>query len=1151
MRFKGVLAGTLAAAWCGVAALAAAAPKPEARPAAPKAPAPMPVPADPKVSPEAAEFFETHVRPVLAEQCYNCHGPKLQQAGLRVDSLAAMLRGTDAGKPALVPGDPDKSSLIQAIRWEHKVKMPPQGKLPDKAIEALTQWVKMGAPWPGGGAQATVSPEQQAKKHWAFQPVRKPAVPAVKNKAWVKTPIDAFVLAKLEKKGMAPSPPADRRTLIRRASFDLIGLPPTAEEVEEFVNDKSPDAWEKVIDRLLASPHYGERWGRYWLDVARYADTKGYVFQEERRYPFAYTYRDWVIRAFNEDLPYDQFLIRQLAADHLQLGEDKRSLAAMGFLTLGRRFLNNQADIIDDRLDVVFRGTQALTVGCARCHDHKFDPIPIKDYYSLYGVFASSTEPQDLPLIAVPAQTEAYQAYERELKKLEAEMDSFRTKKHGEKLAELRARAADYLLAAHEAGRPNADVNGIARSRDLSQLALRRWMSFLAETRKAHHPVMAAWHAFAAVPDNEFAAKGSSLAAKLAANNDPQNRLNPLVAQAFAGQAPASLKEVAQRYGQVLASVNKPDVLPDAGQEEVRQVLYGQNSPLNLGLDQVDQLFNRADRNQAQAIKQKVDRFKATNPAAPARAMVMVDAPNPNNPRVFLRGNPNNPGPEVPRQFLAVLSGPSRKPFEKGSGRLEMAQAIAGKDNPLTARVMVNRVWIGHFGAGLVRTPSDFGLRSDPPTHPELLDWLASYFVAGNEEMGKRGNEKTDISSLPHSPISSPKPWSVKKLHRQIMLSATYQQSSDVNLNYARLDPENKLLSRMNRRRLDFEAMRDSLLAASGQLDDEMGGPAVDLLKAPYSGRRTVYGFIDRQNLPGLFRIFDFASPDTHSPQRYNTTVPQQALFMLNSPFVVEQARKLASRQEVTSQTRAADRVRQLYRLAYGRDPDPEEATLALRFLKGAQALDTEEEAKEPQVWQYGYGEVDETAGRLKSFEKLPYFNNYNWQGGAQLPDPKTGWVFVSANGGHPGNDLKHASIRRWAAPRDGVVSIAGTVEHPNEEGDGVRARIISSRAGILGTWTAQHSKAATDLERVEVKAGDTLDFVVDCRTGPNHDSFTWAPVIRLVEGTAGAQSADGQTEWNARTGFSGPKVVDSKSLSPWEKYAQVLLLSNEFMFVD
>jgi hypothetical protein len=724
-------------------------------------------------SPQALEQFEKVVRPLLVENCVGCHGPDKTRGGLRLDTKAFFLKG-GANGPVVVPGDPDRSPLIRAVRHQAEPKMPPKGPLDDDAVAALTDWVRGGAAWPddrGGSGPATVAEVRQS--HWAFRPVRKPAVPAVKHLDRVHTPVDAFLLAALEAKGLEPAPEADRRTLLRRVSFDLTGLPPTPEEAEAFVNDKAPDAYEKVVERLLASPAYGERWGRHWLDVARYADTKGYVFTEERRFPYAYTYRDYVIRSFNDDLPYDQFVLQQLAADRLPLGDDKRPLAALGFLTLGRRFLNNQHDIIDDRIDVVTRGLLGLSVTCARCHDHKFDPVPTQDYYSLYGVFASSEEPRELPLIGAGEDGPERRAFEAELKKRQDAVAEFR------------------------------------------------------EANKA------------------------DLAAR-----------------------------------------------------------------------------NRAARDKLKALEKKVEEWQATSPVAPPRAMVLADRATPVSPVVFRRGNPNNRGEAVPRRFLEVLS-PDRKPFSEGSGRLELARAVADKDNPLTARVLVNRVWAWHFGRGLVASASNFGLRGEPPSHPELLDWLAATFVEDG--------------------------WSVKKLHRHIVLSAAYRQSSSAGAKLLAADPDNRLLGRMSRRRLELEPLRDSLLTAAGRLDRTVGGRAVDLLATPFATRRTVYGFIDRQNLPGLFRTFDLASPDASSPGRFETTVPQQALFLLNSPFVAEQARHFVARPDVAGLKTDAERIDRLHRIAYGRPADLDEVRLGLAFL--AAAKKTEGQAGKLTAWEQ-YGQV-------------------------------------------------------------------------------------------------------------------------------------------------------------------------------------------------
>jgi hypothetical protein len=878
------------------------------------------------LTPEAVEFFENKIRPVLAERCYSCHSAAAAslKGGLRLDAREGVLKGGSSGKPAVVPGNPGASQLLAAIRWDNKdLRMPPkeEHRLTPQQVADFEAWVKMGAPDPRVGGAAPGAPS--GKDHWAFKKPQEPKVPEVKDKGWAKNGIDPFILAKLEAKGLKAAPTADKRTLIRRATFDLTGLPPTPEEVAAFEADTSPDAFAKVVDRLLASPHYGERWARHWLDVARYADSKGYVFEEERKFPFAYTYRDWVVRALNEDLPYDQFLVQQVAADKLPPGEDKRPLAAMGFLTIGRRFLNNQPDIIDDRLDVVTRGMMALTVQCARCHDHKYDPIPIDDYYSLYGVFASSREPgaAELPVIGMPSEAAKNEAFEKELAKRKAQVDEFLKKQHAELTPKLRT--ADsikaYLTACYEfdlqGEKDRQEERRFASSRELSGYVLARWRGFLRERREAgggHDPVFAPWYAYAALPPGEFAAKAKEVTERVVEKAPADKPVNPLVAEKFAGKPPASIGEVAQRYAELLASFDKPEALPDAQQEKVRLVLNGPASPVNVPLSEANNLLRRDTRNTLRDLQKKVEAFQANNPDAPPRAMVLVDSERPTNPRVFLRGNPASPGKEVPRQFLAVLSGEKREPFKDGSGRLELAKAIASPDNPLTARVIVNRLWGWHFGQGLVRTPSDFGLRSDSPSHPELLDWLALRLVDGG--------------------------WSLKKLHRTIMLSATYQQGSEFNAVAYAADPENTLLWHVNRRRLEFEAMRDSMLAVTGKLDRAIGGRPVDITGDSNTPRRTIYGFIDRQNLPGMFRAFDFASPDQHSPQRFATTVPQQALFMMNSPFAVQQAKALVARPDVAQQAEPSAKVERMYRLLYGRSPTPEELWAAAEFIRGEEA---------------------------------------------------------------------------------------------------------------------------------------------------------------------------------------------------------------------
>ncbi|HXD89286.1 MAG TPA: PSD1 and planctomycete cytochrome C domain-containing protein, partial [Urbifossiella sp.] len=692
---------------------------------------------DPSSKPSAAqvEFFEAKVRPVLAAKCYSCHGAKKQSAGLRLDTAAGAKAGADDG-PVIQPGQPEKSRLIASVKRQGEHPMPPKEKLTADAVAILAEWVKLGAPYPADRVPSAADP----RKHWAYQPIQNPPVPKIDN-ARINNDIDRFVVAKLTDKGMSLAPPADKRTLLRRASYDLIGLPPTAEELDAFAADSSPDAFEKAVDKLLASPRYGERWGRYWLDVARYADTKGYVFQEERTFPFSYTYRDYVVRSFNEDKPFDRFIVEQLAADQLPLGADKRPLAAMGYVTLGRRFLNNQADIIDDRIDVVSRGLMGLTMSCARCHDHKFDPIPIKDYYSLYGVFASSVEPKELPLIGEVQRTPAVEAFEKEVAKREADYAATARKKHDAAMAKLRTAksVAEYLRAVFDAkGLTGRELNGFARERDLSRFVLEKWQTYFAEQTKVHSPIFSPLIAFHAAIGPDFDKKAAAIVARL--GRDPAKPVHPRVAKALKEAKLKSFRVAAEAVAQAIIDGQKDDAK--------LQAVLGPNGPVDIALEDTSKIQNRLDRDQLAALRKKIDAFKATNPAAPPRAHVLNDAPRPTQPVVFLRGNPNSRGPAVPRQFPEVLAGPSRKPFANGSGRLELAQAIASPTNPLTARVFANRVWIGHFGQGLVRTPSDFGLRSDPPTHPELLDWLASRFIRDG--------------------------WSVKKLHKTIMMSAAY-----------------------------------------------------------------------------------------------------------------------------------------------------------------------------------------------------------------------------------------------------------------------------------------------------------------------------------------------------------------------------------------
>ena len=734
----------------------------------------------------------------------------------------------------------------------------------------------------------------EASDHWAFQPVTRPSVPAVSGAAWPSGALDHFVLAKLREYGMQPARRAGRRTLIRRVTLDLTGLPPTPGEVDAFVAADSPGAYRRLVERVLASPRFGERWGRHWLDVARYADTKGYLAGNQARlFTHSYTYRDYVIDAFNADLPYDRFIIEQVAADKLELGDDKQPLAAMGFLTLGRRFLNNPHDIIDDRIDVVTRGMMGLTVSCARCHDHKYDPIPIADYYSLYGVFASSHEPGDKPFISDAIDPIQRAAFDEERKRREDKLNNYKREQYGRVREQVKEQTGDYVWAAHRAAKVSeGKVDELARKAKLDPELTRRWMGHLAKRRESGDPVFAAWFALTKLDAGSFGEQ-----AKAVLGGEPLANAHPAVRAALAEAG--SLEAATKSLGQLLYKAK-------SGQPKLREALHSDDSPAKLSDGDVNRVMDVAGREGIRSRKRKFDELEGEHPGAPNRAMVLLDNASPHDPRIFRRGNPGMKGDAVPRRFIAALSHGERKPFVEGSGRLEMAEAIADPGNPLTARVMANRVWQRLFGTGLVITPSDFGVRAEPPSHPKMLDFLAADFVDNG--------------------------WSVKALIRGIVTSSTYQQGETVHPKYAERDPGNRLLWQMNRKRLDFEAMRDSVLSVSGNLTLKQGGRSVHIANKPDARCRTVYGFVDRQNLPNLFRTFDFAGPDTTCPQRFTTTVPQQALYLLNSPFIETQAKHLDARSGVVSAD-DEERIRVIYHLAYQREPSAGELALAKRFV--------------------------------------------------------------------------------------------------------------------------------------------------------------------------------------------------------------------------
>ncbi len=722
-------------------------------------------------TPTDLEFFESKVRPLLVNRCHECHSAKAKKVKgkLLLDSRTGILKGGYRG-PAVVPGEPDKSLLIQAVRYaKEDLQMPKSGKLPAKEIATLEEWVRRGAIYPGpvvALANDAGIDWAKGRTFWSLQPPKQLPPPAVRDKNWPQRPIDAFILAELEKRNLTPTKPAERRVLIRRATFDLIGLPPTPDEIDAFVNDKTSDAYAKLIDRLLASPQYGERWGRFWLDLARYCDIAEPWAQGKGQ---AWLYRDWIVQALNDDLPYDEFVKKQLAADLLPNAVPK-DRAALGYLGLSPSYWKElllDKDVIkgvvaeewEERIGAVGSTFLGLTVACARCHDHKFDPISTQDYYALAGIFASIKH-TDVSLLA------------------------------------------------------DADTRAIQ------------------ETLKKIEPL--------------------------------QERLKKIAKSTVADEK----KEAAELSARI---------------DALKKATPNFDTPMAPGVIEAS-LHVLAD--------------------GPHKTKLVYKPGEPQDVAVQKRGTPTNLGPIVPRRFLTVLSDETPKPFTQGSGRLELARAIVNEGAPLSARVIVNRVWKQHFGAGIVETPSDFGMQGARPTHPELLDDLTARFIRNG--------------------------WSLKWLHREIMLSAAYRQASGHDKEKNAIDPDNRWLWRMNRRRLEVEAWRDAMLAVSGTLDLKCGGPPIDLGEQK-NNRRTIYGAVKRREIHDMLRLFDFPDPVTHSAARVPTTTPLQQLFTLNSPFMQQQANALVKRLKSESSDEA--RVRRAYLLLYGRTATDAQIGLAREFL--------------------------------------------------------------------------------------------------------------------------------------------------------------------------------------------------------------------------
>ena len=1003
------------------------------------------------------EYFETKIRPVLVEHCYSCHsaaakaGNKLK-GGLLLDTRQGILTGGDSGA-AVSPASPQDSLLLGALTHED-FEMPPSGKLSLKVIDDFRVWIQRGAFDPRDGGESIARPTidfVKSKDFWSFTQPTTAMPPANENSAWANNEIDRFIMARLEEAGLQPVKQASARHLLRRATFDLTGLPPTPDETDKFLADLQittpDDAYETVIHRLLSSTHYGERWGRHWLDVARYAEDQAHTFGVRRR-AHAHEYRDWVINALNQDMPYNEFIKHQLAGDLLldEETEPRERFAGLGILGLGAIYYKNsdkaqaQADELDDRIDTVTRGMLGLTVSCARCHDHKFDPIPTQDYYSLAGVF-HNTKMVDKPL-APQEVVNTFKAAESVVKQKEGEAKNYRNQRKSEIAEHQRDAIPQYMSAVwkyrqRKATDKQAKLETLADELGLRKDWIDRWNKFLAPNNKYLEsvPSLKAWMT---LPEADGKSEKLTAEVKAAANtfatqlnyclderdgklhqdtatgtptftSKRVDRSRPLINIEVDLEGAKRLFLVITDAGDGISSdwgdwIN-PRLVSDAGEKSlldltwisattdhssVRKNLNSAGQPLSIagktypigigshalsvieyelphgmtkflakgGLDgsgdgsiefriytqvpsdlspkkespelrarkelikrvfSASGLFTLNDKDLAgrlnaaqtfelEALDNEITAAKAALPSPLPMAHIVQDSGTANL-NVYVRGDPARQGEEAPRRFLRILAGSERANYNEGSGRLALANDIASRNNPLTARVIVNRVWQHHFGKGLVATPSNFGTQGEPPSHPQLLDTLAVQFMNHG--------------------------WSLKWLHRRIMLSAAYQLSSNHNDKGNEIDPANRLLWRMNRRRLEVESWRDALLFVSGKLDKTTGGPTVNLDDAN-NNRRTVYGAVSRHDLNGLLRLFDFPDANVTSATRTETTVPQQQLFVLNSEFFINQSKALAARLQDHSEDDITAQVHHAYQLLFGRNADDTEISFARDFLSRA-----------------------------------------------------------------------------------------------------------------------------------------------------------------------------------------------------------------------
>jgi hypothetical protein len=892
-----------------------------------------------KPEPGGLEFFEKKIRPVLVEHCYKCHSAEAQakkklRGGLRLDTREGLLEGGDSG-PAVVPGKAKESLLYKSLLHDGEIKMPPAGKLSEGVLKDVEAWINRGAPDPRTGkvVKAKGMSVEDGRKFWAYVPPRRATIPDVKDRDWANSAIDRFVLSAMEAKGLRPAADADRVTIVRRLSFDLAGLAPTPEEIDEFVNDKSPDAYERLVDRLLSSPRFGERWGRHWLDLARYAESltlRGFVLKD------AWRYRDYVIETFDDDAPLDRFFREQVAGD-LMPGDSaslkRRQLVATSFLAMGNTNLEEQdkkqlrMDVVDEQLDTIGRAFLAQTIGCARCHDHKFDPIPTKDYYALAGILrntrtlthANVSQWLSVPLPADPEREKELKAHESVVAKLQAQINSLKsavaknTKLDPKKpkvraISDLPGIVVDDAKAKKvgewKESKYSGAYVGAGYVHDNNEKKGQKTITFQPEIVKTGKYEV--WLAYSAASNRDAKVPVTVFSADGEKTIHVDQRKQPDVEGLFVSLGQHRFEKSGQGFVIIENENTTGHVIADAVVFIPVEELKARSASEG----------KKTDSKDAAKLGQLEVQMKKLTDAGPKRetALSVTEEATIEDTSVHVRGSVHNLGDKAARGFLQVATaGKAPTMPTKESGRLQLGEWLASADNPLTARVFVNRVWHWLFGSGIVRTVDNFGTTGETPSHPELLDHLAIRFV----EEG----------------------WSVKKLVRAIVLSRTYRQSSVASPQAREKDPENRLFSHTNRRRLEAECIRDTILSVSGQLSNDRGGPTYrPTLAADYGfkhgdSRRSVYVPVFRNSLPEIFEVFDFADPSVTTGRRNVSTVVPQALFMTNHPFAQDQARLAAKRLLANGKLDESGRVTLAYRWALGRPPSDGERRLITQFV--------------------------------------------------------------------------------------------------------------------------------------------------------------------------------------------------------------------------